>query len=156
LPTTNIPDPDHLLRHVKSRLVDRDPQTGAAIGLLPQAFELTPDERGLSASWLEFFGDPASAQPAAAMAEFAAVYDVRKNDRFACGAVGDIKAACGRFNLKVRVVHDGDGHPSHASVRRFGGASLELLDLLAAEAWAEIVAPTSAALQISKVRAKAR
>ncbi len=154
--TKNLSDPDHLLRHVRAARVERDPDTGAVLGLLPQAFELRPTDGGLSASWLEFFAGSPSAQHAAAMAEFAGVFEVKKNDRFALGRVEEIRAACARFDVQVRVVHDGDGYPSHASVRRLGGAPPELLDLLAGEAWARVVDPSPASLQISKGRAKAR
>jgi hypothetical protein len=57
--------------------------------------------------------------------------------------VAKIRAACASFGVKVRITHEGDDFPSHAAVRQFHGATDELLDLLAGEAWAESVRPVA-------------
>lgn len=65
---------------------------------------------------------------------------MKKTGRLAIGEVGTIKSACKAFGQSVRIVEEPEpGFPSHAAVRQFRDGDDELLQLLADEAWAEIV-----------------
>jgi len=55
MPIKYLPDVDHVVRHIPSTLVERDPDDDSVIGCFPQAFSLKPYEEYLSAYWLEFF-----------------------------------------------------------------------------------------------------
>lgn len=138
----NIPDGHRLVRHVPKRALERDPDDDQlVIGVLGNAFTLRKDEDALSAAESEFYVDVEhSIQPYAAANHFPTFMTVKKNDRFVVGGVEAIKAACAEFGLSLRVVTDPvPGHDAHASVRRYRDDSQELLDLLAAEAWCEII-----------------
>jgi hypothetical protein len=126
MPTEYVPDDHNLLRHVKARLVRKDEETGAAIGFLPQAFELREADDYLSASWVQYFSGTLDEMIAAAVAEFGTVLTVRKRDLFALGVVGRIKAACASLGLKVRITWEGDDYPSHSAVRQFRSAMIAL------------------------------
>jgi hypothetical protein len=137
---------------VKARLVRRDEDTDAPIGFLPQAFELKDGESYLSASWVEFFPGSLDESTAATLDEFGGVLEIRKKDLFARGVVANIKETCRAARLRIRVTHEGDDYPSHSAVRQMQGASLQLLELLAAQAWAEVVAPPTEVVQSSRAR----
>lgn len=121
-----------------------DPNDNSVVlGVLADAFRLRPTDGGaLSAAHAEFYGTEShSNQPKAAIEKFKSVMTVKPADRFVVGQVGKIKLACSDFGLKVRIVTDPEpGHPAHASVRQFQDDKHELLELLASEAWSEIVA----------------
>lgn len=112
------------------------------MGVLGVAFRLRPNEDALSAAEAEHYADVAHPdQPYAAASHFPSFMTVRKNDRFVVGKVQSIKDACSVFGCTVRIVTDPvEGHAAHASVRRYSDDSHELLDLLACEAWSEIIA----------------
>jgi hypothetical protein len=141
---------------VRANRILKDPDTLEPIGFLPEAFQLRDGEDGLSASWVQHFQGEKRVAVAAAMEEFAGVFEVKRKDRFALGAVGAIKAACAGEGVKVRIVHDGKVYGSHAAVRQFSAATFELSALLATEAWAAMVAPSAPAIAISRTRVKSR
>ncbi len=141
MPTEYLKDEHHLLRHVKRRLLRLD-ESDNVLGFLAQAFNLKPGEAYLSASWVEYFEAEPAHQVAAAAAHFATIYDVKKKDRFALGNVGNIKAACAEMGAPVRVTREPlNGYEAHSGVRQFRDDNDDLLELLAAEAWATVVQP---------------
>lgn len=137
-----IPEGHRLVRHVKKRSLATDPDNPAVvIGILGDAFRLKPGEESLSASWAEFFTGELD-QIRAAIDHFKTVYGVRNADRFAVGKVGEIKQACADFGIAVRIVSEPmPNYDSHAAVRRYRDDNLELLEVLASEAWAQIATP---------------
>lgn len=137
-----IPESHRLVRHVKKRSLATDPENPTVvIGILGDAFRLRPDEDSLSASWAEFFATEPD-QVRAAIEHFKTVYSVKKADRFAVGQVGEIKQACAEFGVAVRIVSEPmPKYDSHAAVRRYRDDNLELLEVLASEAWAQIATP---------------
>jgi hypothetical protein len=140
MPTKYLPDEDHVVRHVSSQLLIRDDEK--VIGCFPQAFELKPGEKYLSASWLEFFSGNDDERRRAVVAGMAAARTVKPSHGFAFGNVGEVKAACSSFGIRIRVIHEPEEdnpNPAYTAIRNFKSDELELLQLLAAEAWAEVV-----------------
>jgi hypothetical protein len=150
LPTTYLPDEDCVVRYVAPRLVARDPDTREIMAVFPEAFRLREDEGNeLSCAWLEFYPGNREDQIGAAIAKFGTVLTVRKTSAFAVGKVGEVKAACAKFSVSVRVVHapiepPEPPHEAHSEVRRFNDSDEELLALLAEEVWAELHGPIAA------------
>ena len=144
MPPEPIPSDDSILRWVRFRSLRKDAD-GAVIGVLFDAFKLRPEDDGaLSALWVEFFQSEAGDQHQQAIAQFAKGVTFKKNDQFAKGKVSDIRDACQAYGVQVRIVHEPDGDlECHALVRRFNDTNDDLLELLAAEAWAELHVPAA-------------
>lgn len=136
--TVYLPDEDHVVRHVPPSLLERDPDTDEVCGCFPQAFALRPGEDYLSASWLEHFGGTHEDRIKLTVTAFSAVRSVKAKHGFAIGNVAQIKDACAEYQLKIRVCHEPNGNPAYTAVRRYKDEA-ELLELLAAEAWADVV-----------------
>jgi hypothetical protein len=137
-----LPDKDHVVRHVNSQLLIRDDATGNVIGCFPQAFQLKQDEKYLSASWLEFFPGAKGQQVASVIAAMAAARTVKPSHGFALGIVGEVKDACSSFGLKIRVIHEpakSNPNPAYTAIRNYKSDELELLQLLAGDAWSEVI-----------------
>jgi hypothetical protein len=130
------------MRHVPPARQRKD-EDGNVLGFLPQAFLLKPDEPYLSAAWVEHATTgQRSTDILATIVAFKGALTCRKNDRFAVGNVGVIKATCSTFKQSVRISHEPVvGFDAHVSVRQFQSDNDQLLDLLAAEAWAEMCGP---------------
>lgn len=116
------------------------------IGVNPDAFlhreatEHRPAEEYLSATWSEFFHADADAGLAASVAMFRACLKVHKQDGYAIGRVGPIKAACSDFNATIRVIHE--PHPpndAHVAVRRVPRDNEALRARLAFTEWSRVV-----------------
>jgi hypothetical protein len=139
--TSYLPDADHILRHVGFPLLIRDSDE-RVIGCFPQAFELRPNESYLSTSWLEFFGGTKMERLRAAINACSKARTVKPSHGFAIGNVGEVKEACAGFNLRIRVIHepsDDNPNPAYTAVRRYRSDDIELLELLAGEAWSEVI-----------------
>lgn len=135
----DLPDADHIVRHVpRSGLRISD---GVVVGVLHTTFRLRPaDGHALSAAWLEFFNGSVDQQFAGVIDAFVGNRKIKKREAFAIGQVLDVKKACQKFGVKVRIVHDPlPGFQSHASVRQFQDSDDQLLEALADEAWADSV-----------------
>ena len=154
-PPRPVPDKDNLVRHVRSTLVAKDPDTNEPVGFTPQAFELREGEDYLSAAWPQFFPGSLRQSLAATMLDIAEAVEIKPKDCFAQGLVGEIRAVCNDHRVQVRIVHDGIGYPSHAAVRRYDNNTPELRERLAREAWAELIRPSQSVVQASK-RSKAK
>lgn len=137
-----LEDDHHVVRHVPPARLRRD-EDDNVIGFNPQAFELNraKDEEYLSAAWLEYYGhETRELDLAAVVDDFRKVKQIKPSHRFAVGNVKIIKDACANWGQQVRVSHEPvDDFDSHASVRRFNSDNYEMLEMLAAEAWAEMV-----------------
>jgi len=138
--TKSLSDDHHAVRHVNYQQIDRDDATGAIRGIFPQAFELHPKDDGyLSASWLEFFAGAETCCIAAIAAFLGRTRKVTAKQAFACGRVGDIKAACSEYGQKIRVIHEPEeDNLAYTAIRRYQSDNHELLDLLATDAWSRV------------------
>jgi hypothetical protein len=143
--TKSLPETDHIVRHVPFKLLDGQ-------GLpLPQAFELRPNEKYLSASWLEFFSGGRAAELAGCATLMSHYRQIKSHDVLAVGNVGEIKDACAEFDQKIRIVGEQDSdnlNLAYVAVRQVRTDNLELLELLAQDVWSDV---TSAAIPIAAV-----
>jgi hypothetical protein len=143
----SLPDADHVVRHVPSKLLDEN-------GLpFPQAFELRPNETYLSTSWSEFFSGVIADRLAGVACLMSHNRKVKPRDAFALGNVGEIKDASADFDLKIRIVSEPDPAPSglnlaYAAIRQIRTENIELLELLAQDVWNDV---HSAAAPMAKV-----
>ena len=134
--TKYLPDEDRVVRHVNSQLLIRD-AADRVIGCFPQAFELKPAEKYLSASWLEFFPGNRDQRTATTIKAMTAARTVKPSHGFAFGNVGEVKKACASLDLKIRIIHEPaktNPNPAYTAVRNYRSDELELLQLLAGEA----------------------
>jgi len=136
----SLSDDAHVVRHVSKNLVDRDDDTGVIRGIFPQAFELRPTDDGyLSAAWQEFFVGPKRKQVAGVAAFIGKTRKITLNQAFVSGCVRDVKNTCADFGQKIRILHEPcDDNLAYAAIRRYQSDNLDLLELLASEAWCDV------------------
>lgn len=135
-----LPSEHHVVRYIPWSKLRKDDNDNV-LGVLGVAFQLRHGEKVLSATWLEYFSGERDEQI------IAAVHAVRASDLkpggksgFAIGKVGVIATACANGGHKVRIVHEpGADNKAHVGIRRMPRDDAELLEILAAEAWAELV-----------------
>ena len=133
-----VPNDSHVMRYVRKRQLRRD-ENDNVIGILPQALELREGEAYLSVTWLEHF-DPQYERGLIQAAEaIRRELTVKDNDGFSTTEVGEFCDICERFDEKVRVLHEpvNDGNTGYVAIRRFPRDNLELLDLLASDAFVD-------------------
>lgn len=143
--TQYIPDEDELLRAVPYARLERDADDNI-IGITAEAFRLRDGEEYLSANWVDFFKTPLRSDRVVA-----AIRSARKGERkigaksgFAITQTGRLKSAAARYGRSLRVSHEPeDLCPEHVAIRRYPKDCEELLELLAAEHWAELVLNSS-------------
>lgn len=131
-----VPNDNHVMRYVRKRQIRRD-ENGNVLGILPQALELRDGETYLSVTWLEHF-DPQYEQGHIQAAEaIRRQLEVKTNDGFSTTQVGGFYDICEGFNKRVRVLHEpiNPENTGHVAIRRFPRDNLELLDLLASDAF---------------------
>ena len=109
--------------------------------LLGEAFKLRENEKGLSVTWLEYFeGDRTDQVIKSVKAIRASNLKPGGRSGFAIGKISAVMTACSERKHKIRVIHEPENdNKAHASVRRLPRDDLELLELLAATAWSELV-----------------
>ncbi len=133
-----VPNDSHVVRYVRKRELRRD-ENGNVLGILPQALELREGEAFLSVTWLEHF-DPQYERGLIQAAEaIRRQLEVRGNDGFSTTEVEGFCDICERFNEKVRVLHEpiNPENTGHVAIRRFPRDNLDLLDLLASDAFVD-------------------
>src|SRR5256885_4705356 len=135
--TKPLPDADHVVGHVPSKLLD---ENGVPY---PHAFELRPGELYLSTTWSEFFAGMLADRLAGCACLMSHNRKIKPRDAFALGNVGEIKDACADFDQKIRIVSEPDPAPSglnlaYAAVRQIRTDNLDLLELLAQDVWNDV------------------
>ncbi len=138
MPPAKVPNDSHVMRYVRKRQLRRD-ENGNVLGILPQALELRDEEPYLSVTWLEHF-DPQYERGLIRAAEaIRRQLEVRGNDGFSTTEVEGFCDICERFNEKVRVLHEpvNPENTGHVAIRRFPRDNLDLLDLLASDAFVD-------------------
>ncbi len=133
-----IPIDSHVMRYVRKRLLRRD-ENGKVLGILPQGLELREGEAYLSVTWLEHFYPQYERGLFQAAEAIRRQLTVKDNDGFSTTEVGGFCDICERFNEKVRVLHEpiNPENTGHVAIRRFPRGNLELLDLLALDAFVD-------------------
>jgi hypothetical protein len=142
MPPTKVPPEHHIVRNVpwgKLRKDDNDPEK--VIGVLGEAFKMRPVEETLSTTWLEYFAGTRREQiDGAVRAMRASKLEIKTKSGFAIGNVDNIAAAAAAYNYSIRVLHEPeDDNKAHVAVRRWPRDDMTLFELLAAEAWSELV-----------------
>lgn len=146
----NIPDNDHVVRHVPYQRLIKDEDgnvangDGVAYGILPQAFELRKEDKNkLSVNWVEYFNKATYPENLnACIQEIRQKRGIKKGSRcgYGIGLVSKIKNMCHSSGFsKVRIIHDpARGNPSHTSIIRLPMNDSDLMGLLASDAFTEI------------------
>jgi hypothetical protein len=136
-----LPLDHHVVRYVPWSKLRKD-ENDNVVGVLGEAFQLRPAEQWLSTTWLEYFEGDRSAQVVGAVQAIRAS-DLSPGGKsgFAIGNVNSISEACiVRTQRKIRIVHEPvDDNKAHVSIRQFPRDDTELLEVLAAGAWSELV-----------------
>lgn len=140
MPTTYVPPEHSLVRYVPFTRLRRDDNDNV-LGVLAEAFVLRPDEEYLSATWLEYFDGERQAQIVAAVQTIrSSRLAVKPRSGFAIGNVHGIAAGCGKCGCKIRVCHEPeDDNQAHTAVRRWPRENRDLFELMADEAWCEVI-----------------
>jgi len=110
------------------------------IGVLGEAFKMRPNEETLSTTWLEYFAGTKREQIYGAIrAMRASKLEIKTKSGFAIGNVGNIVGVAAAHNYSIRVLHEPEeDNNAHVAVRRWPRDDM-LFELLAAEAWSELV-----------------
>lgn len=139
---SKIPINNHVIRYVPWTKLRKD-ENDNVIGILGEAFKLRDNEKSLSAAWLEYFQYPIRNDQiiAAVQAMRASRLAVKPNSGFAIGKVDDIQSTCIARNVKnVRIVYSpSNDNEAHVAVKSLPGDDSDLLELLASEAWTELI-----------------
>jgi hypothetical protein len=142
MPSTKLPPEHHVVRNVpwgKLRKDENDPEK--VIGVLGEAFKMRPVDETLSATWLEYFaGIRREKIHGAIRAMRASKLDIKTKSGFAIGNIGNITTVAAAHNYSIRVLHEPeDDNKAHVAVRRWPRDDMGFFELLAAEAWSELV-----------------
>ena len=134
---SKIPIDNHIIRYIPPSRLRKD-ENDKVIGVLGVAFALKPNEKYLSATWLEYFPDKVDAVIAIRNSNLS----VKPKSGFAIGKVDSIQSACLYSSAtRVFIVYDPTILPKpnlgHVAVKNFPSDDTGLLELLAAEAWAD-------------------
>jgi hypothetical protein len=96
----------------------KDEETGMAIGVFPEAFELRPDERDLSVNWMDFFQGAQREQLRQIIAH--AELKLRPTHGYGVIEVGAFIDTCAKHGAKVRIIHEQtDKDPSHSAAHQY-------------------------------------
>lgn len=142
MPPTKLPPEFHIVRQAswtKLRKDDNDPER--VIGVLGEAFKMRPVDTYLSTTALEYFsGDRQQKITGAVQAMRASNLTIPTKSGFAIGNIGRISEAAATKNYRLRVLHEPEeDNKAHVAVRRFPSDDMELFEMLAADAWSEVV-----------------
>jgi hypothetical protein len=142
MPPTRLPAEHHIVRNASWSKLRKD-ENDNVIGVLGEAFRMRKVDTYLSTTWLEYFPGMRSDQiTAAVQAMRASNLTIPAKSGFAIGNVGKIAdtAAASENAYKLRILHEpAEDKKAHAAVRRFPRDDIELFELLAFDAWSEVV-----------------
>ena len=129
---------DHVARHAPWARLRKD-EDNNVLGLLPEAFELRPDEPGLSVNWLEYFAGTRSDQLQAIVKDLRAKRTLGLQSAFGIGNVGELESQCKDYDVPVKVVYwPTDGNLSHSRILGTKD-QLDLMALIADEVFQDFV-----------------
>jgi hypothetical protein len=110
------------------------------VGLLPQALERKLGEEYLSVTWVEYFPGDKAAQIVAAVRAFRATHSAGGKSAFGIANVGILHEKCLSKGSRVRVTHEPEvKNKGHSAIRQLPDDNLDLLDLLAKEAFTDLI-----------------
>jgi len=136
----SLPDDDHVLRHVPWQRLLRD-GNDKVLGFLPQAFQLRDGEESLSANWLENCDGTHSNKIQQTVSELRAAIKVGPKSAFGVAQVGKVKEVCksnNRAHIRI-VLAPTKSIASHVEIKELPRDDIQLLTMLATEAFIELV-----------------
>ena len=137
----NLPDEDHVIRYVPWARLRRDEDENV-LGFLPQAFQLRPEEDYLSVNWLQYYDGDRETQIRLSVWAIRNSFEkpLGAKSAFAIADVDAIKKTSEAFGNRVRVTHEPQSNNAgHSGIRQLQRDDLNLLEALAADAFAERV-----------------
>lgn len=135
----NLPDRDHVARHVPWKKLRRDGNDKIP-GFLPQAFELREGEQSLSVNWLEYYEGNREDRLQEAVNALRSRREINKKDAFGIGNVGKIKSVCLDSGTNVRIVYSPTKSIlDHCDIRNIPRDDLAFLAAVAEDAFSELV-----------------
>ena len=134
-----LPDQDHVMRHISYSRLEKD-EDGNPIGILPQAFELKEEEKGISVNWLEYFGGTPQDNVLASVKTFRDTRKIGSKSGYGVGSVDNIQNTCNQHGArKVRILLDEEeNNKSHSIIIRLPRDNLEIRQALAVEVFHEL------------------
>jgi hypothetical protein len=134
-----IPSEYSVMRYAgRNRIIIEDDKV---VGFFPQAFALRPDEEYLSVTWIEYFKGAPDEQRVRAIKAFRRSFPgVGKQSAYAIGNVGKVRDECVARSHRVRILHEPeDENKGHCAIRRFPRDDSDLLQVLSADVFTEII-----------------
>ena len=146
----NIPDADHVMRYVSKNRLRRD-ESENIIGVLPQAFQLRPNEDALSVTWIDHFVGDKATKIKESVHVLRKAIRVTETSAFAIGNVGGIKEVCiGSGASGVRIVYaPSKTNLAHSGIKKLPRDDAGLRAALAAEAFTELVKNSAVASAVA-------
>ena len=133
----NLPPDHHVVRYVPFGRTRRD-EDDNVVGIYAEAFRRKPDEDGLSVTWIEHFAGGWDDQLQAAVTAIGHAQKVGAKSAFAWAQVGHIHDVCSARSHRIRIIHlPEDNNSGHSEIRQLPRDDEQLLETLAAEAFAE-------------------
>jgi hypothetical protein len=133
----HVDDAHSLARYVSPNKLKRD-EEGNVIGVLFVAFALREGERYLSSSCIEAAGRPEDAGLAVLKQRYATQMTRMTNSGFALGLTEDIRAACATRSRVRIAIEPKKWNDAYVAIRQFPGEHLDVLELLASDAWGRV------------------
>lgn len=136
-----LPSEDHVMRYVSPARLRKD-EDNNIIGILGEAFKQRKDEEGLSVTWVEYFTGTHNQQIESAVRKLRSCMPVKPASGFAIGKVDRIISTCNIKNnsRKTRIIYmPTANNKAHAEVRSIPSDDSDLLEILAAETWSELI-----------------
>jgi hypothetical protein len=147
MPSIKLPPDHHAIRNVpwaRLRKDDSDPEK--VVGVLGYAFKPREVDGGiLSSTWMEYFaGTSVEKIEGAVKAMRASNLEIKPKSGFVVGEVQAIAALAEERGYTIRILHEPeDDNKAHVSLRRWPNDDLEFFELLASEAWSELIMNSS-------------
>lgn len=138
-----LPDQDHVVRHVPWKGLRKDEQDNV-IGILGASLAPRQDEDGVSVSHLEFHSGNKTTQLENTAKLMRGCRDIRPKCHFAIGKIDEIKRHARDAQVGIKIVcWPTQKNPAHAEIRNLPASDMELLEALAEEVFTEIVRNSS-------------
>lgn len=135
----NVPDLDHVMRHVPWSKLHKD-ENNKVLGVLPQAFALRDGEEGLSVNWVEHYEGSLDEKIVRTVQDIRAAVKVGPKSAFGVSTVIAVKETCRNTTKSIKVVYwPNSRNPSHTLIRHLPAEDLALLDALSKDAFSELI-----------------
>jgi hypothetical protein len=134
-----LPATDHVVRHVPWTRLRKDEEDNV-LGLLPEAFQLRPEELGLSVNWLEYYPGNRGDQIKAVAKDIRSGRGIGPKSGFAIGNVGTLCTSCKDYGAPLKVVFSPTKRLlSHSLIKNLRDDDLALLSLIAEDVFVEFI-----------------